>query len=205
MIGDIYMVTDKHRATWGTEMVNNYFYLGNGDGIAPDLGQAFVDNMLTPIAAIQPIDINHYQVDVISLFDPTDYASSGVDVDGVQTTETSAPFLAVNYTLVTNTRAIRKGSKRIGPVPEDVIVNGVITDATYISDLETLRLLMNDIIQPTGEPTKTFSQVVVKRVREGTGPNYTYRLPVSWGEAEYSPVLTALVNLTVSHQVSRKR
>jgi len=204
-VGDIYQVKDKHRATWGTQMLNVYFYIGSGDGLALDCAQAFVDELLADIADLQTIDITHYEIEAASLFDPTDFGIVAVDVDGTQTTETSAPFLAVNFSLQLPTRAIKKGSKRIGPVPEDVVVNGVVTDSAYITLLNGVVADLDNQISPTGEPSRTFDPVVVKRIAEGTPPDVTYRLPASFGEAEYANVIGATVNLNVSHQTSRKR
>lgn len=204
-IGDIYMLSDRHKASWGTEMLNVYFYIGSGDGLALDLCQGFADEILGDIAATQTIDINHYLLEAISLFDPTDFGILSVDVDGTQATETSAPFLATNFSFQLPTRAIRKGSKRIGPIPENVVVNGVITDATYIGLLNALTVDFALPTAPTAQPSRTFDPVVVKRVIEGTPPDVTYRLPVSFGEAEYANVVGVTVNLNASHQTSRKR
>lgn len=204
-VGDIYMLKDKHRATWGTEFLNTYFYIGSGDGLALNLAQAFADEIVADIADLQQTDITHYELEALSLFDPTDFGVVAIDVDGTQTTETSAPFTAINFSLRLPTRAIKAGSKRIGPVPEDVVVNGVVTDSAYITLLQSVVADLDNQISPTGEPSKTFDPVVVKRIVEGTPPNVSYRLPTSFGEAVYAPVIAALVNLNVSHQVTRKR
>ncbi len=206
-IGDVYMLKDKHIATWGTNYLNVYFYQGVGDGLALNLCEAFRDDILSQVAAIQPIDINHFELEAVSLFDPTDFGILSVDVDGTQTTETSAPFLAVNFSFQLPTRAIKKGSKRIGPVPEDVTQNGVIIDEDYISLLNSLTAVFNDVIEPDTEISQAFQPVVVKRIFEPATEEHPdrYRLPVSFGEAEFANVIGCTVNLFTSHQTSRRR
>jgi len=110
----------------------------------------------------------------------------------------------VNYTFRIPTRAIRPGAKRIGPVPEDAAVNGIINDVDYIVVAEAVRDIIGDVIAPSGDPSATFAPVVVKRVRSGVSPNYSYRLPTSYGEAEFAYVTFVNMNLNVSHQVSRE-
>jgi len=203
-LGDVYMVKDKHHSAQGVEYLNTYFYQGTGAGISLGLANYFEAGLIPAVADLQATDINHYEVEVLSLFDPTDYAIVSIDVDGTWTVETSAPFLAIGFTLAVPTRAIKKGSKRIGPVPEDAVVNGVITDAGYIALIEIVRAAMGAIAADPGDITATYQPVVVKRVREGTPGDYTYRLPVSFGEAEFANVTATLVSLNVTSQVSRK-
>jgi hypothetical protein len=204
-IGDIYLLRDKQRALYGTEIENTYFYRGTGTGLSIQLAEAFEDVMLPAICALQPTDYVHYALVVQSLFDPTDFYTNNISQLGTWQVETSAPYTAVNFTLRTPTRAIRPGSKRVGPVPENAVQNGVLIDPTYLANVDALRGLLDNTIAPTAAPTATFEPIVVKRIRVGTPPNATYRLPTSFGEAVFAPVTNVFTTTLISHQVSRQR
>lgn len=204
-LGDIYQLRDKYHTTYGVEMENVYFFIGTGDGLALDLAQAFSDDWLVEIAELQPADVTHYALIVQSLFDPTDFVEFSTDQDGLWPVEASTPFSAMNFTQRLATRAIRAGHKRIGPVPEDAAQNGVIIDNDYAAQLLVVANLLNDVIEPNATPSATFQPVVVKRIKFTEDGKTKYRLPVDFGEAEFAPVINAVVGNRVSHQVSRER
>lgn len=111
---------------------------------------------------------------------------------------------AVNFTLRTNTRAVRPGKKRISGFVESKQSKGMIVDATFISALNTLRV---QLATPSeGGSGAVYTPVIIKRVKETdeeTG-EVTYRLPATEGELVYGVVQTALVNLQVTTQRSRR-
>lgn len=204
-LGDTYLLRSRQRTTYGVELENVYFYRGTGVGLALNLCQAFADDITPLVAALQPVDVTHYLLEAGSLFDLTDFGSLAISVAGTILNETSAPFTAVNFTLRVPTRAIRPGSKRIGPVPESVIQNGVINDAPYILSVGALVLALDDVIEPSANPAQSFEPVLVKRILiPGSDPK-RYRLPATIAEATISPVTQVAFSNIVSHQVSRER
>jgi len=211
MIGDIYQVKDFQVTAAGVNLLNTYFYQGTGDGIAGDMGQAFVDAILPLVLETQPTDITHFKLEVASLFDPTDFAVSNPAADGVWAVGALTPFTALNYTLFIPTRAIKKGSKRIGTVPEDASLDGVVNNATYIDAVNDIVFILSQTINPIADVSKTFTPVVVQRVKEEivqdpplNPARFSYRLPVSFGEAVFANVTSVTVDLNVTSQVTRK-
>jgi len=204
-LGDIYAVKDFHRAAYATEFLNVYFYQGIGTGLAAGLADAYVSAILPLILPLQPIDITHYKIDVASLFDLSDFSTLTISEVGTVAVETSAPYTAVNFALRLPTRAIRPGSKRIGPVPETATQNGVITLASYLTSLEALRAELDDIISDPDDLLATYSPVVVKRIKFIEDGKVKYRLPTTSAEAVFANVIGATLNVLTSHQVSRER
>lgn len=204
-LGDIYMLTDKYNGSNLPSASNVYFYIGTGDGLAPDLYEAFIDDVLPQIAAMQPADIEHIEIAVQSLFDPTDFTVQTISAPGTWPVEANAQFTAVSFGLRLPTRAIRPGSKRIGPVPEDAATSSAITDVDYLTAVNAVRGKLDDTIQPNANISRTFDPVVVKRVREvDLAGKVTYRLPTDFGEAVWSNITAVTVDLFVSHQDSRR-
>lgn len=204
-IGDIFMLTDKYQGSNLPSASNVYFYIGTGDGLSLDLYEAFIEDMLPDIAAMQPNDIDHVEIAVQSLFDPTDFTVQTILAPGTWAVEANAQFTAVSFGLRLPTRAIRPGSKRIGPVPEDAAVSSAITSVPYLAAVNVVRASLGSTIEPAANPSRTFDPVVVKRIKE-TSPSgvVSYRLPTSFGEATYAPITAVTVDLFVSHQDSRR-
>lgn len=112
---------------------------------------------------------------------------------------------ALNFTLKLDTRAVKPGSKRIACIPEAATAFNLVTDATYLGDVEDFRLFLKQTLQESS--SDAWRPVVVKRVKEavpGTTPTrYTYRLPETDEELVFGHVREVLFNSRISHQVSR--
>lgn len=201
-----YMLT--LRQTWdiGGKPMNNVFFYDHtaGSGDAQLLAETFELVQLPKINAMQWDGVRNISLDVVNLGDFGDFVSWPIEGTGDTSTDSLPPASAINFTMKLNTRAVRKGSKRISGIPESVQSNGRVLDAGYLALMETFRLslyaeLVNDL--------DTFLPIVVKRVREavpGTTPvQYTYRLPISDLELVIGEVVTATTTPIISHQVSR--
>lgn len=194
--------------TWGVggkRMENVFFYDHTaGDGVAIQLAQAFEANILPNITNLQCDLVKNVSLDVINMGNFGDFISWPLTGQGEYAAEALPPHSALNFTMKLNTRAVRKGSKRISGIPETVQINGVVTLAGYIARIETFRVLLDDELVTTED---TWLPVVIKRVKEpvaGTVPvQYTYRLPETNAELVVGQIVTATTTLNISHQVSR--
>lgn len=203
--GDTYELFDHYVTAGGVEMLNVYTYRGTGTGVAADLVQAFQDDVMAPILGQQPTDITHYLIKAQSLFDPSDFASDSVNLDGVWGVGGLTPFTAVQFTFRVPTRLIRPGGKRIGTVPEDASLDGVINNATYITAIEATRVQLGATINPSGVGAATFEPVLVKREKYTTsGGSEAYRMPTVKATALVVAIQSVAVQLNVASQVSRK-
>lgn len=157
------------------------------------------------INALQTDYIRNLSIDVINLGDLSDFASLPWTGGGLINDDTMPPYAAYGFTMKLDTRAVRKGSKRIGGVPEAAATDGVIDNVTVLPLIEDLRLAMQQEIVDAGD---TWLPVVVKRVKEpvvGTVPQqYTYRLPTTDAELVVGEVVVVLTTTNLTHQVSRE-
>lgn len=200
----------RARQKWGSdsgqEMESVFFFNHTaGDGVAEDLGLSFGTAIGAAINAVQTGVMKNYSIDVINLGDLGDFASLPWLGTGSISGDTLPPTVALSFTFKVNTRAVRKGSKRVSGVPEAAVLQGIITDADYKADIEALRLVMQQEIVSADD---TWLPVVVKRIKEpvvGTVPlRYTYRLPTVGDPLTLGEVVVVLTSDIVKHQVSRQ-
>lgn len=206
-IANIYQLVDRQRFPTGELIENVYFYSDeSGAGSAEDLSLAFNNDMLTGIIRdVQSIQLEHVSINVQSLGDPADFyirVLSGAF--GVETPDCMPAHDAVNFTLRTSSRAVRPGSKRIGGLPDftSYYTNGQVTDAARLVLYNDIRVAMATIVNATAVD---YSPIIVKRVfvpAAGDHGDY-YRLPTTDGELAYFPVVAALFNPRITHQISR--
>lgn len=123
------------------------------------------------------------EIEVANLYDPTDFYVRPMlpVVVGSFATESEAPF--VSYGLQTNrvTRAVRRGTKRLGGVPEsEVGSQGLLTD-TARSSLNSLAIAMSEVLSYTsGGASLSFSPSVLSYEK--------YTTPL--GNSAYRPYAT---------------
>lgn len=203
----LYQVRSRQKWYGSNKELENVWFFDHtaGTGSAADLAVDFGTVYAPAINALQTNTVSNYSIDVINLGDLADFESVPWTGLGTYDGEALPPYAAVGFTLKVNTRAVRKGSKRISGVPETVGSNGVITNATYQGYMEDLRVIMQTELVSAGD---TWLPVVVKRVKtavSGTTPTqYTYRLPTIGETPVVGEVVVALTSNDLSHQVSRE-
>jgi len=196
------------RSSFGSEQINNTFFFERSGAAASAaaVAGAWVTAFEPKIANMTCSSITFKTLDVTNLGDLTDFhtevlADTGIDVRPMLPTS-----VAVNYSLKLDTRAIRPGSKRFAGVPEEATAINTITEAPYIAFLETLRVQLQTALT-SGAGATTWTPVVVKRIKYVPDPlrptHFAYRLPEPGDTLVVGHVVQALVNLTLSHQVSR--
>lgn len=204
-IGSIYQLTHRQRL-FNEPMQNVYFFRGvTADATAADLIDAFQNELLTPIVNLQTASVTGVDIRVISIGDFADFAIETDNTVGtVGAVDANTSVAAVNITLRTNIRNIGPGSKRYSGLSDAVISANYVVGAQTITDLNTLATLLASSIEFTGE--NTYEPIIVKRILvepEDPDAKPYYRLPATLVEAEYATVVNCLVNLKMSHQVSR--
>lgn len=209
-IGDLYELTFVQADSETLEpIITKWYYaavdvLGNAQGLFE--GWTKDNSLLERINNLQCQTVLNQSIRIINLFSLTDFYENTVEGEGLIASAESLPIHdVVNFTLKLDTRGVRPGSKRLSGIPESVQRQNLIRDGAYITDLNILANLMpDDVVEPLGA---VFDPVVVKRIKytvgEGEEAHDAYRLPANAGEANYGHINAALVNLKVSHQVSR--
>lgn len=191
------------------ELITNYFY--NGVTIATtaiSLAESFRDlDMLPNINAVQSHNIQNKSIKVFNLFSLTDFAEVEASGEGAQAGEMLPVFCGLSFSKKLDTRGVRPGRVNIPGVPEAVTNLGIITDATYISGVNTLIGVMVDDINKDAD--EIYDPVVIKRIKEeiedddGPTGRYSYRLPANLGEANFGHVMAILWKRQVAHAVQR--
>lgn len=214
-IGDLFVLEDWQYI--GTQpILNVYTYRQIADmGVdaafsnpSGRLQQNWRDQKLPSIAACQAAALGHNRINVYNLFntdDSYDYSYlvagnfGGTGVDDLPT------FNATGIRFSTPGRTVRDGAKRLAGIIEAAQVDGTITDPTLASRLNTMTsTLSTSVVIGTVVFTPAFQPVVIKRVKEGTPPDVTYRFPENSGEAAYANIVSGLWKFLLTSQVSRK-
>lgn len=205
-LNTIYQVRARQQfGEGGKELETVWFFdhtAGSGDATA--LAVAFGAARGDLMNAFQTELIKNYSIDVINLGDLGDFASLPWFGTGALAQDTLPPFNAVGFTMKVDTRAVKKGSKRVSGLAETDVTNGKITGTATIANIELLRIAMG---QEIVDASDTWLPVVIKRVKEavpGTTPTqYKYRLPETNAELVVGEVVVVLTSPNVAHQVSR--
>lgn len=184
-----------------------FYYHAAGDGAATELGLDFETTILSAITPLQVNDAVWDGIQVVNLGDLDDFQNIPLVTSGSYGAVPREPvFVAIGYSLLVNTRAVRRGSKRFAGIPSDVSNEEFITSAEYLADMEALRLLL---LGNLGEGGDIYQPIVVKRTKTpitGTVPQqYRYNLPVPpASEATVGVVTAVTTSPELTSQVSRK-
>lgn len=213
-VGDLYEVTDEQRVL-GQLVVNVYHYrqaldfLVGPPTVAEELASGWIAQKLPAILPCQAGDAVHTSVKVRNLFDSADQYTELISLAGLYAgggnQEILPAFNAVSFTMNGDNAAVRPGHKRLAGIPEPTQSDGVIVDPGFAANCQAAAAAMSSpvtvglVIQ---DPV--FVPVVIKRVREGTEGNYTYRLPANSAEAIVSQIAVAAFNALITSQISRK-
>jgi hypothetical protein len=203
-IVDMY-VLDHKQSFNGEPLHNIWTFESLGEGSAVDLINAFQSDLLSVIQPIQCSQIKTESLYAYSLGNLGDLGEETIGTGGGITGEMLPVFNAVNFTIKPASRAVRPGSKRIAGVPETVQLDGTITDSSYITALNGLRVAMGNEIST--DDVNFYRLVTIKRVAydvpDSDPVRVAYRFPETDGELVFAPVRNILLNTKVSHQVSR--
>ena len=204
-LDDLY-VLDLKQMFEGQDIHNIFSYQRTDEGSAIDLNDAFVEDMLPLINDMQHEDIINVSLNTINLGNLGDNGFLVLTGAGVLTGSDMLPLHdAVNFTLKPTNRAVRPGSKRFSGIPEIEQVGGTITQPTYITTLNALRVGLETNI--AAEAENFYQPIVIKRVKyevpDSDPVRYAYRFPEIGETPVISTLAGVLLNTHVSHQVSR--
>lgn len=195
--------------TWGEggRSLESVFFFDHtaGSGTALTLAELLEDGCLSLMNDLQTQFVKNKSIEVINLGELSDFISYPLTGEGGWAGDSLPPYAAVGYTMKLNTRAVRHGGKRFSGVPESAQDDGKVTDPSYQTAMEAMRLFLSQEVVGASD---TFLPVVVKRVRTAvpdTVPTrYTYRLPRAGDTLVLGEVVSVLTSNSLSHQVSRK-
>ncbi len=208
-LDDLYEIVDK--SIVGTERVFNvYHVLRSGPAVtSATIAEAFEDDILTPLLPLQDERIDHFEIAVRNLGDPTDFTVRNPSPSlGTRMGQGFAQFYAFTIQFNRLRTDMKNGQKRF--------MVGIETDSNDGSWLAAFVTLM-DVIgtaligdwEINSDPGITVCNfVILKRfcVVDGQSPCLKYRLADDDVEAlvRYQPV-SFLGRDRVRSQVSRKR
>lgn len=175
--------------------------------VAQVLAENFAAQVLPLITTWQIAEVVTVGVRAKNLFDASDDYTLELSIPGSASdaTQSLPQFTAVGFNLGGDNAAVKNGAKRFAGLTEDVQDDGVITNTTFIAQMDDLSdklegyVTVGTIIQDN-----VFKFVIVKRIRTGTPGNYQYHLPTNQLESVLSAVIVATFNALVTSQISRK-
>ncbi len=200
-------VVDLKQGFAGQDIHSIFSYEDIGDGNSFDLGGAFLEDVLPAWNDAQAVDITNTSLTVINLGDLGDNDFRSLTGGGTISGSGMLPLHdAVNFTMKPSSRAVRPGSKRLSGLVELYQTAGTIDNATYITLLNTLRDAIGDHISL--DDTNFYAPCVIKRVKyevpDSDPVRFAYRFPEIGETPVSSQFAGILINLHISHQVSRK-
>lgn len=210
-LDDLYELVDEQTSN-GQQVFNVYFYRTGALFVtttptnAQVLAENWADQILPDLIGVQSDQVTHNRVSVRNLYDPADSFAADISVPGfVVSAEVLPNFNAYPFKLAPDTAAVGQGAKRLAGVPEAAQQNGVVTDGLTLTRLATASAAMEAAVQ-VGLilPSDVFFPAIVKRVRTGVSGSYEYSLPTVRGTGVWANVLSALFDVLLTSQVSRK-
>lgn len=204
----IYSVTLTQQQTGHPPNMGVYFYrvddIADAFAEAEICAEAFAEDVLPEINAVQSNSMNNSSLEVFNLYDPTDIFSLGLTGAGTIAEAIEQGAQSIGFRSQRSRRDVRRGGKRIGGVPLSYVTNSNI-QAGAIAAIEALALQLADtIVWSEDENSVPYRPCVVKRIFTGiVNGKRQYRLPetveettvVGWVNTEYS--------LTARTQTSR--
>lgn len=193
------------------ECLNVYFFnQATITGNADTLIDAFLADIDPAVREWQSLSMKTSFLQCRNLFNVTDFAARDVSADDLVGQVATGDMLPVHdvvtFRLIRTSRGINNGYKRYSGIPEPAQSAGLINEEGTITALGDLAIAMSGTIHAGTLDADGFDQVIVKRVRSGSGTTedpYKYRLPLTIDEAVISNPASVLVNLFVRHQNSR--
>lgn len=211
-VGDVYELICEQ--LYGTSTVLNVFFYeqisivlpAEGFTIGGLLAEQWDEQVGSVIRTIQNQDVTHVEVRARNLFDATDAGVYPVSETGlVGTSNGMGPFVAMAFSLKGANPAVKNGAKRFVGVDESGQTDGIMVQPEMIAGAEDVaEALAANVTAGDVIPTDTWAPTIVQRVRSGSPGAYEYRLPENVGETVLSRIASALFNIVLSSQVSRK-
>lgn len=213
-LGDIYELKHVARDADQKIMENVYFYQHVSDPVggswptqAQRLAEDWNTDVLTPMLTNLPSAYTAIEIRTRNLFDPADNYVKPISRAGSRTagvSELMPSWISVVATLSTDNGLVHKGRKMLYGLFEADQSFGVMAAFGVPFFVARAALCLLGVSNLFGG-FKAFYPVVVKRIREGTPGNYTYRLPTSAVEAVYGNIQSAVISMIVSSQDTRKK
>lgn len=200
---DVFELVHEYRLN--NQIMNNVYFYQREAAIgasAQDLAERWQAQVLPDVLQIQVADCVTTAIRTRNLFNAADtgevlLASAGTGY--LASNEHLPTFVAAGFTLARDTAETKNGAKRVGGTVEQVMQDGVFTDATFITRLGALADAFIEELTD-GVVTDWFFPVIVGRIFDGG----SYRLPANSTEAIANLVVDALFSLIPTTQNSRK-
>jgi len=180
----------------GQTMVNRWNYLATGTpppegfafglndamGFHPTGGVATDGTILDGILTLQHPDTQAVQAICINPYDPEDFDAQPFIPRpiGPYSGQDNAPFISIGFRTNQTRRDVRRGTKRVGGLTEELFEGGGALTGAAITLADDLAALMNDTLSLTVDTaTSTYTPCVVKKdkyVVPGSDPErFAYR------------------------------
>lgn len=171
------------------------------DPTADQVAEAFKEQVFDILIGITPNDVFFETLTVHNIFDTASPFILTLAESNPSTASILPTFNAYSFIMNVATNLTRPGHKRVAGVFEEAQVDGVITDASTITNLnDTAAAFEAPLIDTLTHLVTWAVPVIVKRILDGD----SYRMPTSVGELVTNAVVSVAADLLISSQVSRK-
>jgi len=151
----------------------------NKQDAAVALGDQFSSaTFLTPWVALINSEVNFTQVRVTDLADLDVLYDKSISVAGGASGDVPAWNLTVSFLSAQPAVGVHRARKSYGPINDGAVTDGAIASAAFTL-LNAVADALNAGLDTTTEMgfDGHWDLVLVKRIKEGSDPNFTYRLP----------------------------
>lgn len=206
-VGDVWQLKAEQAYDVLNPILNRYFYLNTtASGTAEDCALAFIAQVLPSVVDVQFVAIVHTGIEVINLFDTAEFHKEVIAVPGTldPTSDALPPHSTFSFIFNPDDRIVRPGRKAFSGATEVSQNNGVIDGTNALAKLEILRPILKLILKDAATTLiDRYTPIILKYIREGVSPNFTYRLPVN--QAESTPVGISSVDFSANIETQNSR
>lgn len=165
---------------------------------ALQLYDAFVDNVLTPIANIVSSDTVFTRIYIKNMVDTDDFFDTSTSVPGARSGSSMPPFVGAYFRYFRPNLTVHNGRKTFGSIAEGDVADGIATSA-FVILLTALSDVLQSVIYSSGGDE--FTPCIAKTERI-TNPSPPPAERVVW---ETLFPITSVAYVKISSQNTRKR
>lgn len=145
---------------YNRQLLNVFWYEGAAGGVATDVANAFIADVLPDIRNVQTDDVVYDRIVVEELNDVADFAEVSIVSSGAIVGTALPAFIALGFRLNRTTRLTRHGQKRFAGIAESDIENESVVGTTN-TNIPALETALAQVISLAGGD---YQPVIMERV-----------------------------------------
>lgn len=203
-VGSFYKV-NTYATMLGSSCQNEFWYRQSaGSGSSVELANAFIDLVLDIIRVVQSSQILYQLIKVYSHNSNSDFTEQDlVGQNGLASINSLPPFCAAGFSTPRKLSDMKSGQKRFVGVPDSVDDQGVITNAQYLLNLDSVADALSDSLGDVGTAS-VWDPIIVRRIKVTVNGKTYYKVPDVITNADFYAADGWSKKINVTSQNSRK-